>query len=81
MAVASGLALVGFVDLVAGGFMHIPALRHLRPEFRNVVSYGHYWFPNRYLPEGQRLFRRARSIQLAGVGLMAVALLVRVVLR
>lgn len=69
------LLIAGLALAVVGGFMYMPAVDHLHPEFRDQLGMGLFWRSERYTREGQRLLRRAWRVQLAGIALVILAVL------
>lgn len=62
--------------IVGGMFMYPDATSTIRPEFKKeLTNRGVFWHTDWFVPAARPQIRRARSVQLAGVGLL-VALMV-----
>jgi hypothetical protein len=66
---------IALLCIGVGAFMYPDAPSTIRPEFKGeLTNRGAFWHTDWFLPEAQPKIRRARSVQLAGVGLIAALL-------
>jgi len=69
------LTVLGVGAFLLGSYLHVPALAHLKPEFRNGPLFAIFWAPQRFDARGQFLLRRAWMVQLIGLACVALAVL------
>ena len=66
---------VAVLCIGVGAFMYPDASSTIRPEFKGeLTNRGAFWHPDWFVAEVQPQIRRARSVQLTGVGLIAAIL-------
>jgi hypothetical protein len=67
----------GIACILVGGYMYPDAASTILPEHEGQLSNrGAFWHTDWFIPAAHRQIRRARGVQLAGVGLIAVLVVI-----